>query len=227
MKVILTGATGMVGKGALLECLDSPDVDKVLAVNRHPLGLSHPKLEEVLLGDFSDPAPIAGKLAGYHACFFCLGVSSAGMGEEKYSRLTYDLTLGFAKTVAGLNPGMTFTYVSGQGTDGTEKGRVMWARVKGRTENALLAMASRGELKAAYMFRPGFIRPMRGVRTRTPLYAFFIALGRPLFPLLMRFPSVATSSDRVGKAMIRIVQEGYSQPHVETADINRLGTGPG
>lgn len=224
MKVILTGATGMVGKGALLECLDSPDVEKVLAVNRHSLGLSHPKLEEVLHGDFSDLAPLEEKLAGYEACFFCLGVSSAGMGEEKYSRLTYDLTLGFARTLARLNPGLTFVYVSGQGTDSTEKGGVMWARVKGRTENALLGMASGGELKAAYMFRPGFIRPLRGVRTRTPLYAFFIALGRPLFPLLMRFPSVATSSDRVGKAMIRVAQEGFSKPHLESVDINRLGT---
>jgi uncharacterized protein YbjT (DUF2867 family) len=227
LKVILTGATGMVGKAALLECLDSPDVDKVLAVHRQPLGLSHPKLEEVLLGDFSDLAPLEGKLAGYQACFFCLGVSSAGMSEEKYSRLTYDLTLGFAKAAARLNPGMTFVYVSGKGTDSTEKGGAMWARVKGRTENALLAMASRGEFKAAFMFRPGFIRPMRGVRTRTPLYAFFIALGRPLFPLLMRFPSVATSSDRVGKAMIRIAKEGFPRPHVEPADINRMGSSPG
>lgn len=226
MKVILTGATGMVGRGALLECLDSPDVDKVLVVNRHTLGLSHPKLEEVLLGDFFDLASVEGKLAGYQACFFCLGVSSAGMSEEKYSHLTYDLTLGFAKAAARRSPGMTFLYVSGQGTDSTEKGRVMWARVKGRTENALLKLASDGVLKAAYMFRPGFIRPMRGVRTRTPMYAFFIALGRPFFPLLMRFPSVATSSDRVGKAMIRIVKEGFAKPHVETADINRLGAGP-
>lgn len=226
LRVIVTGATGMVGRGALLECLDSPDVAKVLAVNRHPLGLSHPKLEEILHGDFSDLAPLEGKLAGYDACFFCLGVSSAGMSEEKYSRLTYDLTLGFARLAARLSPGMTFCYVSGQGTDSTGKGAQMWARVKGRTENALLRMASEGAFKAAYMFRPAFIRPMRGVRTRTPLYAFFIALGRPLFPLLMRFPSVATSSDRVGRALIKAAKDGYGKVHVESADINRLGAAP-
>lgn len=219
LKVILTGATGMVGKGVLLECLDSDDVESVLAVNRHPLGLLHPKLKEVLVSDFFDLTPVEKDLAGYNACFFCLGVSSAGMSEEKYTRLTYDLTLGFAQTAARLNPGLTFIYVTGAGTDGTEKGRVMWARVKGRTENALMKLP----FKAAYMFRPGFIRPMRGVKTRTPLYAFFIALGRPLFPLLMLSSRLATSTDRVGRAMIKAAREGYPKPHLETPDINALG----
>lgn len=219
LKVILTGATGMVGKGVLLECLDSPDVESVLAVNRHPLGLLHPKLKEVLVSDFFDLTPVEKDLAGYNACFFCLGVSSAGMSEEKYSHLTYDLTMGFAQVVARLNPGLTFVYVTGAGTDSTEKGRVMWARVKGRTENALMRLP----FKATYLFRPGFIRPMRGVKTRTPLYAFFIALGRPLFPLLMLSSRLATSSERVGKAMIRAARDGYPKPRLETADINALG----
>lgn len=219
IRAIITGATGMVGKAALLECLDSPEVEKVLVINRHPIGLLHPKLEEILHPDFFDLAPIEGSLAGYNACFFSMGVSAAGLSEEKYSRLNHDLVLGFASTLARLNPGMTFCYVSGAGTDSTEKGRVMWARVKGRTENAILKLP----FKAAYMFRPGFIRPMRGVKSRTPLYAFFIAIGRPLFPLLMRFPEFATASDRVGRAFIKVARDGYSKPHVESVDINRLG----
>jgi hypothetical protein len=225
-KVIVTGATGMVGRAALLECLDSPDVETVLSINRRPLGLAHPKLKEILHGDFTDLAPVEGQLAGYQACFFCLGVSSAGMSEEKYSRLTYDLTLGFARVLARLNPGMTFCYVSGKGTDSTEKGGMMWARVKGRTENALLAMAREGAFKSVYMFRPGFIRPLRGVKSSTPMYAFFIALGRPLFPLLMRFPDQATTSVAVGRALIACARDGYRKPHVESADINRLGAAP-
>jgi uncharacterized protein YbjT (DUF2867 family) len=219
LKAIITGATGMVGKAVLLECLDSPEVESVLAINRRPLGLSHPKLKEILHGDFFDLAPIEGGLAGYNACFFCLGVSAAGMSEEKYAHLTYDLTLGFASVLARLNPDMAFCYVTGAGTDATEKGLAMWARVKGRTENALLKLPFR----AAYMFRPGFIRPMRGVKSSTPLYAALIALGRPLFPLLMKFPKFATSSDRLARAMVRAAARGYGSPRLESADINRLG----
>lgn len=218
MKAIVTGATGMVGRGVLLECLDSPEVEAVLSISRQPLGLTHPKLTEILHGDFFNLDSIAARLAGYDACFFCLGVSSAGMSEEKYARLTYDLTLGFAKILARLNPGMTFCYVSGAGTDGSEQGKRMWARVKGKTENALLKLP----FKSAYMFRPGFIRPMKGVRSRTPLYAFLIALFSPLFPLLMRFPAFATASDRLGRAMINAAARGYAKPHVESLDINRL-----
>lgn len=219
IRAIVTGATGMVGKGVLLECLESPEVESVLAVNRHPLGMQHPKLKEIVHGDFFDLAPIEGELEGYNACFFCLGVSSAGMSEEKYFHLTYDLTLGFAQALARVNPDMTFCYVTGAGTDSTEKGGVMWARVKGRTENALFKLP----FKAAYMFRPAFIRPMKGVKSSTPLYRIFITLGRPLFPFLMLFPRFATSSDRVGRAMIRVALNGYGKPHLESVDINELG----
>lgn len=220
IRTIITGATGMVGKGVLLECLESPEVESVLAVNRHPLGMKHPKLKEIVHGDFFNLAPIEGQLVGYNACFFCLGVSSAGMSEEKYSRLTYNLTLGFAQTLSRLNPGMTFCYVTGAGTDSTEKGGVMWAKVKGRTENALIQLP----FKAAYMFRPAFIRPMKGVKSSTPLYRIFITLGRPLFPFLMLFPRISTASDRVGRAMIRVALEGYGSPRLESIDINKLGS---
>lgn len=220
IKVIVTGATGMVGKGVLLECLDSPAVDQVLVVNRRPIGLSHPKLKETLHGDFHDLSSIEKDLQGYQACYFCLGVSSAGMAEDKYRRLTYDLALHFARTLVRLNPGMTFCYVSGASTDSTEKGPVMWARVKGKTENDILGLGFKG----AYMFRPGFIRPMRGVRSSTPLYAILINLFRPLFPLIMRLSKSATASDRVGRAMIKVTVEGYSKPHLEGEDINALGT---
>ncbi len=226
IKVIVTGATGMVGKAVLLECLDSPEVDKVLAVNRRSMGLSHPKLEEVLHKDFHDLGPVEGRLAGYQACYFCLGVSSAGMSEAQYTRLTYDLTMGFARALARLNPGMTFCYVTGAGTDSTEKGSMMWARVKGRTENGLLAMVSEsgapGTFGAAYMFRPGFIRPMRGVRSSTPLYAVLITLFRPLFPLVLRLSKSATSSERMGWAMLKVTLDGFARPHVEGPDINAL-----
>lgn len=187
IKVIVTGATGMVGKGVLLECLDSPAVDQVLSVGRRALGLSHPKQKEVLLGDFENPGPIEKDLAGYQACYFCLGVSSAGMDEAKYSKVTYDLTVGFARVLRRLNADMVFCYVTGAGTDGTEKGS-----------------------------------SMRGVHSNTPLYAFFIALFRPLFPILMALSNSVTASDRVGRAMLKVTLDGYSKPHLDGADINSL-----
>ena len=156
MKVILTGATGMVGEGVLLECLDNPAIGEVLAVNRKPAGRTHPKLRDIIHADFFDPAPLAGAVAGYDACFFCLGVSSVGMDAAHYKRATYDLTLGVAQVLAQANPAMTFCYITGKGTDSSEQGRVMWARVKGRTENALLKLPLK-----AYMFRPGLIQPLQ------------------------------------------------------------------
>jgi uncharacterized protein YbjT (DUF2867 family) len=219
IKVMVTGATGMVGKGVLLECLDSPSVDQVLSVGRRPLGLSHPKLKEALLADFEHPDSIEKELEGYQACYFCLGVSSAGMSEEKYAKLTFDLTVGFARTLRRLNPDMVFCYVTGAGTDGSEKGPIMWARVKGRTENEILRMGFKG----AYMFRPGFIRPMRGVRSGTPLYAVLINLFRPFFPLIVALSKSATASDRVGRAMLKVTLDGCSKVHLDGADINALG----
>ncbi len=167
MKVILFGATGMVGQGVLRECLLDPEVETVLAVGRSSTGQQHAKLQEILHKDLEDLSRIENKLSGYDACFFCLGVSSAGLNEQQYRRVTYDLTIAAAKVLVRLNPAMTFIYVSGAGTDSTERGRMMWARVKGQTENALLQMPFR----AAYMFRPAYIQPLHGIKTRTRWYA--------------------------------------------------------
>lgn len=215
LKAIVTGATGMVGRGVLLECLDHPDVEEVLMINRSSLDMQHPKLKEVLHRDFYDLSDVKEQLQGYNACFFCLGVSALGLSEEDYHRVTYDLTTHFAETV--INPNMVFTYVSGQGTDSTEKGRMMWARVKGKTENALLAMPFR----AAYMFRPGVILPKRGIKSKTGWYNTMYNIFRPLFPLLEKLPSI-TDTTKVGKAMIEVALNGSDKKHLENKDINRL-----
>jgi uncharacterized protein YbjT (DUF2867 family) len=219
MRVVLFGATGMVGQGVLRECLLSPEVDSVLAVGRHATGVRHDKLREIVHGDLTDLSPLEGELAGYGACFFCLGVSSAGMGEAEYTRVTYGLTIAVASALVRLNPEMTFVYVSGAGTDGSERGRVMWARVKGRTENALLAMPFR----AAYMFRPGLIQPLHGVVSRTRAYRIFYAVARPLLPLLRAlFPGGVTTTEQVGRAMLRAARDGAAKRVIETRDINAL-----
>jgi uncharacterized protein YbjT (DUF2867 family) len=219
VRVVLFGATGMIGAGALLECLDDARVDSVLAVVRRPTGRAHPKLTEAVHADFFDYDGLRARFAECDACFFCLGVSSAGMDEAAYHRLTYDLTLAAARVLVAANPRMTFCYLSGQGTDSTERGRSMWARVKGKTENALLALP----FKAAYMLRPGFIQPLRGVRSRTKLYqAFYSALGF-LLPLLRRLaPDQITTTVNVGRALIRLAAEGDGKQILLAADINRL-----
>jgi len=222
MKVIVTGATGMVGKGVLLECLAHPGVERVLSLGRSPLGMAHPKLEEVVHGDLLHLEAVEQKLAGYDACFFCLGVSSVGMKEADYHRVTHDLTIGVARALFRLDPGLVFAYVSGAGTDSTEKGRSMWARVKGKTENDLLAMGFR----AAFMFRPAYIHPMKGVRSRTALYRALIPLVKPLYPALEAlFPSQVTTTEKVGLAMIHAVQRGYPKRILEPRDINALAAG--
>jgi uncharacterized protein YbjT (DUF2867 family) len=218
MKVLIVGSTGMVGKGALLECLDSPAVESVLVVNRQPLGLQHPKLREIIHGDFYNLAPIESDFKGLDACFFCLGATSAGMSEEKYSRLTYDLTLVFAQALARQTQALVFCFVSGAGTDSSEKGKVMWARVKGKAENALLGMP----FKAAYMFRPAFIRPMRGVKSKTASYRIFYAIFRPFFLIFGLFPSFSTTTVKLGRAMINAAARGYEKKILESPDINRL-----
>lgn len=181
INAIVTGATGMVGEGVLHECLLHPDMEQVLVINRKPSGVSHPKLKEIIHKDFFNLAPIEKQLSGYNACFFCLGVSSVGMKEAEYKHLTYDLTLNVASLLAKLNPDMTFCYVSGSGTDSTEQGRSMWARVKGATENALMRLP----FKKAYMFRPGFMKATPGLKNTLAFYkyiAWLYPLGRALFP---------------------------------------------
>ena len=202
MKVIVFGATGMVGQGVLRECLLASDVEQVLAVGRRPTGVRHPKLREASLTDFTDLAPIKGELAGYDACFYCLGVSSVGMKEAEYSRISYDFPIAAARTLAELNPEMTFIYVSGAGTN--PQGRQMWQRVKGRTENAVIEMFPRG-----FAARPGIIRPTHGVRSRVGWYNTAYTLVAPLLGLLDRVaPGSLTSTDRLGRALLRVARDG-------------------
>lgn len=219
MKVVIFGASGMVGSGVLLECLDDARVSDVLVVGRSSTGMSHPKLQEILHQDFFDYRAIQPRLSGWDACFFCLGVSSSGMKEDNYRRLTHDLALAAARALLIGGAGLTFCFVSGAGTDSTEKGSTMWARVKGQTENALLALP----FKVAYMFRPGLIQPLRGVRSKTRLYQLFIMPATPIFPLLRRlFPRSVTSTVEIGRAMIQVVEKGYPKRILDPEDINRL-----
>ncbi|MEV0231642.1 epimerase [Nonomuraea sp. NPDC050786] len=216
MKVILFGATGMIGRGVLRECLLDDRVTAVLTVGRAPTGLAHDKLREIRHDDLLDLGAIEGELSGYDACFFCLGVSSAGMREADYRRITYDFTLSVGRTLARLNPGSTFVYVSGVGTDA--QGRSMWARVKGATENALLALPLE-----AYMFRPGYIQPMHGVTSRTRLYRVAYVVVRPLYPILRRmFPSAVTTTERIGRAMIAVAEHGAPSRVLDPSGINAL-----
>jgi uncharacterized protein YbjT (DUF2867 family) len=221
MNVLLFGATGMVGQGVLRECLAAPDVALVRTVGRSATGVASARLQETVHADLFDDRPIEPQLTGFDACFFCLGVSAAGMSEAEYSRLTYDLTLAAATTLARLNPGMTFVYVSGEGTDSSEKGRIMWARVKGRTENALRALPFR----AVYLFRPGIIQPLHGARSRTPLYRIPYALMTPFLPLMRRLaPDRVLTTEVVGRAMLAAARRGGPSMVAEIAAINALGT---
>ena len=219
MKILLLGATGMVGQGVLRECLIASDVQRVTTLGRSATGQQHASLDELTHANLFDLTSIEATLTGYDACFFCLGVSSAGMSEQEYTVVTHDLTLSVAQTLARRNPSMTFVYVSGMGTYNTEHGRSMWARVKGRTENALLRLP----FKAAYMFRPGAILPMHGVRSKTALYRAAYVVLTPLYPLIKRLsPNAVTTSEQVGRAMLQVARYGYPNPVLETADINAL-----
>ncbi len=216
MKVILFGATGMVGQGVLRECLAAKEVSAVLAVGRTPVALVDPKLSNLVHADLWTYAGDEPTLIGYDACFFCLGVTSSGKSEEAYSHLTYDATLAAATVLARLNPTMVFTYVSGQGTDSSEKGRSMWARVKGRTENAL----GRLGFRAVYLFRPGFILPLHGIRSKTPSYQLIYSVLGPLIPLAKRlFPRSIVTTEEVGRAMLEVALRGHIVAVLEPKDI--------
>ena len=219
MNVVLFGATGMVGQGVLRECLLDPDVRSVVSIGRNATGKKPPKLREVVLANLLDYSAIEADLQGLDACFFCLGVSSIGMTEEAYRKITYDITLSAAQVLARLNPGMTFVYVSGAGTDSTERGPMMWARVKGGTENALLRLPFR----AAYMFRPAAIQPMHGVRPRTALYRLVYGMTAPFIVTLLNVaPSYVTTTEQMGRAMLRVVRSGAPKSVLENADINKI-----
>lgn len=209
----------MVGAGVLHECLRDDRVREVVAVLRTPSDKSHPKLRELIRTDFLDYSDARETFSGADACFFCLGVTAVGKTEAEYHRLTFDLTLAAARTLAKLNPGMTFCYVSGYGTDSTERGRVMWARVKGKTENALLALPLK-----AYMLRPFYIQPLGGIVSKTRVYRVFYQLMAPLYPVLRRLtPRFVTTNEVVGRAMIRLAISGYESRILEVRDINRVG----
>jgi uncharacterized protein YbjT (DUF2867 family) len=218
VKLILLGATGMVGQGVLRECLLDPEVESILTIGRNATDKQHGKLQEIVVDDLFDLSSAEGKLSGYDACFFCLGVSSVGMQEETYRRVTYDLTIAVAGTLLRLNPSMTFIYVSGANTDSTERGRVMWARVKGKTENALLQMP----FMAAYMFRPGYIQPLHGIQTKTKWYRAVYAMMAPFYPLWkLLFPKYVTTTECLGRAMLSVAKRGAPKAVLENQDINK------
>jgi uncharacterized protein YbjT (DUF2867 family) len=219
MKVLIFGATGMVGQGVLRECLRAPNVEVVQTVGRTRTGQLDPRLIEVVQPDLMDYRAAEASLTGFDACFFCLGVSSVGMQEAEYARLTYDLTLAAAQTLARLNPQMTFVYVSGASTDSTEQGRSMWARVKGKTENAL----QRLPFKGVYLFRPGVIQPLNGARSKTRSYQLFYTLARPFLSTLRAlFPNQILSTEDIGLAMLAVARHGADKAVLETADIRAL-----
>jgi len=215
IRAIITGATGMVGEGVLHECLAHPEVEAVLVITRRPCGVQHPKLKEVLHQDFSDFSGLEKELTGYNAGYLCMGVSSIGMTEETYTRLTYDLTMALARTLAKLNPDMTLCYVSGLGTDSSEQGRVMWGRVKGRTENELMRLP----VRKAYMFRPAFIQPTKGLKNTYTVYRMLA----PLFPVLkFLFPNYMVTLREIGLAMVNSVNKGPDKRVLEVKDIVKL-----
>jgi len=219
MKVILFGASGMVGQGVLRECLLDHAVERILSIGRSRSLEAHPKLTEIVQPDLDNYDAIADQLVGFDACFFCLGVSSGAVDQQEYERITYGITLAAAEILARQNPQMTFVYVTGAGTDSSEKGRTFWARIKGKTENALLRLP----FKAAYMFRPGFIEPLHGIRSRTKSYRLLYAVMRPLLPLFRLFlGNYMLTTEQIGRAMIKVARDGAPKPILEIQDIRAL-----
>lgn len=215
LKVIITGATGLVGEGVLLECLANPNIKQVLMVNRRPATISHTKLKELIIPDFFDAEKYTARLTGYDACFYCAGISSQGMKEARYSYITYDTTMHFATLLAGINPNMVFNHISGSHTDGSEKGSIMWARVKGKTENALIKLP----FKAVYNFRPGFMKPTEGQKNVKGYYKVISGM----YPFLkLVFPKQVLTMSEVGRAMINAALKGYFKQILEIKDIKSL-----
>ncbi len=218
MNIVIFGATGMIGQGVLRECLHDPDVAAVTAVGRSPTGASHPKLRDVVLRDLRSFAAVEADLRGIDACFFCLGVASAGMTEADYERVTYDIPVAAATVLARLNPSMTFVLVSGAGADTSEQGRIMWARVKGRAENAILRLPFKG-----YVFRPAVVQPLHGIKSRTPLYNAFYTFAGALVPIIRRvFPGYVVTTEEMGRAMLMVARYGAPKKLLESPDISAL-----
>ena len=222
MNAVIFGATGMVGKGVLLECLDDARVEHVLLVSRHPIDVSHPKIREIVHADFTAFENLTPAFADIDACFYCLGVTAVGLSEGQYHHLTHDLTLAAATALASASAGrLTFCYVSGEGTDSTEHGGTMWARVKGKTENALLRLP----FKAAFMFRPGYIQPLRGILSKTRWYQALYDVIGPFYPIVRRlFPKYVTTTTNIGRAMIHVAVSGWSRQILSSGDINKLSS---
>ena len=215
IKVIITGATGMVGEGVLHECLLHESIEEILVVTRKSSGIMHPKLKEHVHNDFYDLSSIASQLKGYDACFFCLGISSIGMKEPDFYKVTYTLTMHFANTLSIQNNAMTFCYISGASTDSTEKGKVLWARVKGKTENDLMKLP----FKAVYNFRPGYMQPTKGLKNTLGFYKYVSWM----YPLLKRiFPNRVSTLSELGQAMINAALKGYTKNILEVKDIKAL-----
>jgi len=218
MKVILFGSTGMIGQGVLTECLKDTQIESVLVVNRQSCKVTHAKLIEIIHNDFFDLSAISKQLSGYDACFYCLGVTSAGLSEADYHRNTFELTTKVADAVLKANKSISFCYISGAGADSSEKGKTMWARVKGKTENALLHMP----FKSAYMFRPGYIQPLNGIESRTKLYRIMYAVFKPFYFILKHYEGMVTNTETLGKAMIAVVLKGSDKRILESRDINEI-----
>ncbi|MDP4680178.1 MAG: epimerase [Cyclobacteriaceae bacterium] len=218
LNVIITGSTGMVGKGLLLECLRNDSVKSVLIINRKSIGIVHEKLTEVIHLNMFDLSELEDKLVGYNVCYFCLGVSVVGLSESDYFKITHELTLHFARTLLNINPGFTFCYVSGAGTDSTEKGKTMWARIKGKTENDLLSLG----FKHAYMFRPAFIQPMDGIKSKTSIYNLIYFVLSPFYFILKLLPKYVTSTSQMSSAMINVIELNSENKILESIDINQL-----
>lgn len=219
MNILIFGASGMVGQGVLHECLATPDVSLVMTVGRTPVEQAHPKLRQLVQADLMTLNTRENELRGFDACFFCLGVSSSDMSEEAYRLITYEVTLNVANVLVRLNPGMTFVYVSGAGTDSSEQGSSMWARIKGKTENDLQKLPFRG----VYLFRPGVIQPLRGIQSKTPSYRIFYSLANPFLSLIRcMYPrAIATTAD-IGQAMLNAARQGDARRVIEANDILRL-----
>jgi uncharacterized protein YbjT (DUF2867 family) len=224
MNVLMFGATGMVGQGVLRECLQAQDVQLVKTVGRTPTGQQHSKLREMVHAEMWHYDGVEDQLADFDACFFCIGVTSSGMSEKDYTHLTYDMTLAVAQKLAAINPTMVFIYVSGAGADSSETSRVMWERVRGRTENALLKLPFRG----VYIFRPGMIQPLDGIKSKAAAYRIFYSLTKPLLPLLRAaLPKQVLSTRQIGQAMLAVVRNGARKRVLESADISELGRSAG